>query len=68
MIAKGNLHGNGGKLARYLMTGELGEDVEFVEARGLDGFGADPVAAFEALQDTLKKAVSKRSHAEKEAA
>ena len=54
MIAKGNLHGNGGKLARYLMTGELGEDVEFVEARGLDGFGADPVAAFEALQDIAR--------------
>lgn len=54
MIAKGNLHGNGGKLARYLMTGELGEDVEFVEARGLDGFGPDPEAAFEALQDIAR--------------
>jgi hypothetical protein len=54
MIAKGNLHGQGGKLARYLMTSELGEDVEFVEARGLDGFGADPVAAFEALQDIAR--------------
>ena len=31
MIAKGNIHGNGGKLAVYLMTGEEGERVELVE-------------------------------------
>ena len=50
MIAKGNLHADGGTLARYLMTGKEGERVEFVEARGLDNFGSDPVAAFETLQ------------------
>jgi Relaxase/Mobilisation nuclease domain len=50
VIAKGNLHGDGGKLARYLMTGEGGERIEFVEARGLDNFGPDPAAAFETLQ------------------
>jgi relaxase-like protein len=50
MIAKGNLHGNGGNLARYLMVAGRGETVEFVEARGTDTFGRDPVEAFETLQ------------------
>ena len=50
MIAKGNLHGDGGKLARYLLTGEKDEIAEFVEARRLDYLSRDPVQAFEMLQ------------------
>ena len=34
MIAKGNLHGAGGRLARYLVTGKRGERAELVELRG----------------------------------
>ena len=34
MIAKGNLHGAGGRLARYLVTGKKGERAELVELRG----------------------------------
>ncbi len=38
MIAKGNRHNNGAKLARYMMTGnrEKGERAEFYELRGFD--------------------------------
>ena len=50
MIAKGNLHGDGAKLARYMMTGEKGEIAELIGTRGLDTFGADPVKAFATLQ------------------
>ena len=31
MIAKGNLHGDGGALARYLMTGKKGEIAELLQ-------------------------------------
>src|SRR5271154_2836960 len=34
MIAKGNLHAHGAKLAAYLTTGEDGETAELVELRG----------------------------------
>jgi hypothetical protein len=34
MIAKGNLHGAGARLARYLVTGKKGELAELVELRG----------------------------------
>jgi len=34
MIAKGNLHGAGVRLARYLVTGKKGERAELVELRG----------------------------------
>jgi hypothetical protein len=34
MIAKGNLHGAGGRLARYLVTGKKGERAELAELRG----------------------------------
>ena len=34
MIAKGNLHAHGGKLAAYLQTGKDGERAEVIEARG----------------------------------
>lgn len=34
MIAKGNLHGDGAKLAAYLITGKDGERAELVELRG----------------------------------
>ena len=34
MIAKGNLHGQGGKLAVYLITGKESERAELVELRG----------------------------------
>ena len=34
MIAKGNLHGDGAKLAAYLVTGKDGERAELVELRG----------------------------------
>jgi hypothetical protein len=34
VIAKGNLHDNGAKLARYLITGRKGERAELVELRG----------------------------------
>jgi Relaxase/Mobilisation nuclease domain len=50
MIAKGNLHGDGAKLAAYLLTAEEGQIAQLVETRGLEGFGSDPVAAFDALQ------------------
>lgn len=50
MIAKGNLHGDGGFLAHYLMTGDDNEIAELVETRGLDYLGRDPVQAFETLQ------------------
>lgn len=50
MIAKGKIRGEGGKLALYLMTGENGERAQLVEARGLDAFGGEPVAAFEAME------------------
>jgi len=35
VIAKGNPHGNGAKLARYLITGRHGERAELVELHGL---------------------------------
>src|ERR1700684_3275691 len=50
MIAKGNPHGDGGKLARYLMTGENGEIAQLLETRGLEDFSRDPVEAFERMQ------------------
>ena len=50
MIAKGNLHGDGGKLAQYLMNGQGDEHVEFVEARRLDYLSRDPAQAFKTLQ------------------
>ena len=50
MIAKGNLHGDGGGLARYLVTGEKGEIAQLLETRGLQTFGTDPVQAFALLQ------------------
>jgi hypothetical protein len=50
VIAKGNLHADGGNLARYLMMAGPGETVEFVEALGIGNFGRDPVEAFEMLQ------------------
>lgn len=34
MIAKGNLHGDGAKLATYLVTGKEGERAELIELRG----------------------------------
>ena len=40
MIAKGNLHGDGAKLAAYLVTGKEDERAELVELRGL---GADNI-------------------------
>jgi hypothetical protein len=40
MIAKGNLHNNGGKLAAYLVTGEGAERAELVELRG---FASDDI-------------------------
>jgi hypothetical protein len=54
MIAKGNLHGDGAKLAAYLITGMDGEIAELAETRGLEGFGNDPVAAFAALQQVAE--------------
>ena len=45
MIAKGNLHRNGTKLASYLVTGHRGEIAEFVLMRGFAS--SDPVTAFE---------------------
>ena len=50
MILKGNLHGDGAALARYMLTGKDGEIAEFMEARGLDFFGGDPVKAFDLMQ------------------
>jgi hypothetical protein len=50
MNAKGKIRSNGAQLARYLMTGEPGEIAQLVEARGLDAFGSDPVAAFTMLE------------------
>ena len=50
MIAKGNLHGDGGKLAQYLIIGDGNEIAELVEVRGLEYLGRDPIEAFEMLQ------------------
>ena len=50
MIAKGKIRGEGAKLARYMMTGHPGEHAQLVEARGLERFGADPVTAFDRLE------------------
>src|SRR5271157_6214092 len=50
MIAKGNLHGDGGALARYLMTGKKGEIAQLLQTRGLENLGGDPVQAFATLQ------------------
>jgi hypothetical protein len=51
MNAKGKIRGEGGKLARYLMTGEPGKErAELVEMRGLAEFGPDPVTAFDNLE------------------
>jgi hypothetical protein len=51
MNAKGKIRGEGGKLARYLMTGEPGKErAELVETRGLDEFGPDPATAFNNLE------------------
>jgi Relaxase/Mobilisation nuclease domain len=40
MIAKGNLHANGGKLAVYMTTGKEGERAELIELRG---FASDDI-------------------------
>ncbi len=58
MIAKGNLHGDGARLARYILTGEKGEIAELVGTRGLECFGRDPVEAFANL-DLLAAADTK---------
>jgi hypothetical protein len=50
MFAKGNLHGDGGVLARYIITGDEHEIAQLLETRGLENFGSDPVAAFAVLQ------------------
>jgi hypothetical protein len=44
MIAKGNPHGDGAKLARYLVTGQRGELAELAELRGFEA--GDLVTAF----------------------
>jgi hypothetical protein len=44
MIAKGNLHGDGAKLASYLVTGRRGEIAELAELRGFEA--GDLAAAF----------------------
>lgn len=44
MIAKGNLHGDGTRLASYLVTGHRGEIAELVMLRGFAA--ADPATAF----------------------
>src|ERR1700689_5025984 len=50
MIAKGKIRAEGGKLARYLITGEPGEIAQLIETRGLVTFGGDPVAAFAIME------------------
>lgn len=49
MYAKGNLHGNGGKLVDYILSGGPGERVEYGDARGLDFFADDPRDAAEIM-------------------
>ncbi|MGD0108358.1 MAG: relaxase/mobilization nuclease domain-containing protein [Rhodopila sp.] len=52
MIAKGNLHGDGGKLAAYLVTGEKGDRAELVQLRG---FASDNIRdAFAAAELTAE--------------
>src|ERR1700730_3554730 len=58
MILKGNLHGDGAPLARYMLTGKDGEIAEFMQSRGLDFFGSDPVQAF-ALMQRMAEATTK---------
>jgi hypothetical protein len=50
MFLKGNLHGDGAKLTRYMLTGEKGEIAQFIEARGFDFFHSDPVEAARLMQ------------------
>jgi hypothetical protein len=47
MIAKGNRHSDGTKLARYLITGKDGERAELAELRGFES--ADIVEAFRSI-------------------
>ena len=64
MIAKGNLHANGRKLAAYITTGKDGERAEMVEARGFasadlrEGF-----ATIEAIAATQTHCVKPFFHA-----
>ena len=50
MILKGNLHGDGATLARYMLTGKDGEIATFMQSRGLEFFSSDPVEAFAIMQ------------------
>ena len=50
MIAKGNLHRNGGKLIDYLFSAEPGERAEFGGVRGFDDYGPDMRAAADRMQ------------------
>jgi hypothetical protein len=58
MILKGNTHGDGGTLARYMLTGKDGELAEFVQSRGLDFFSSDPLQAF-GLMQSMAEATTK---------
>lgn len=50
MFAKGNLHGDGGKLIDYIMSAGPGENVEFGGSRGFDFFSEDPREAARLMQ------------------
>ena len=50
MIAKGKIRAEGGKLARYLITGEPGETARLIETRGLETFGGDAITAFAIME------------------
>src|SRR2546423_4523466 len=52
MIAKGNTHGDGVKLAAYLVTGEHGERAELLDMRG---FATNDIhAAFRDIEEAKK--------------
>jgi len=50
MIAKGNLHADGGKLIDYILSAERGERVELGGERGFEFFSDDPREAADLMQ------------------
>ncbi|HTT82011.1 MAG TPA: hypothetical protein VMF67_00870, partial [Rhizomicrobium sp.] len=60
MIAKGNLHGDGRKLADYMLTAEEGERVEFGGSRGFEFFREDDPREAAALMQRMAAVITPR--------
>jgi MobA/VirD2-like, nuclease domain len=63
VIAKGDPHGNGAKLARYLITGRNGERAELVELRGLSTGNIHTAFAAVELQASATRCIKPFFHA-----